>query len=168
MTNHDWKVYIKYIYIRQAHRNLRQTIHVKNSRQTTSKSVRLRQLICFCLFHAQKIQHKFSLYQNKEISCCRRLFKYIYIYVLLSKFGVWRSFRYESNRNRLFYKTGCLGFSKFWILKRLSPLNWDDTKKSGKIMKHSCKKSGKKYAKMRDIRDIGIRKINKIKLCQFF
>ena len=36
-------------------------------------------------------------------------------------------------------------------------------KKSGKIMKQSCKKSGKKYAKMREIRDIAIRKINKIK-----
>ena len=34
------------------------------------------------------------------------------------------------------------------------PPNWDDEKKSGKIMKQSGKKSGKKYAKMREIRDI--------------
>ena len=36
-------------------------------------------------------------------------------------------------------------------------------KKSGKIKKQSGKKSGKIYAKMREIRDIAIRKINKIK-----
>ena len=34
------------------------------------------------------------------------------------KFGVLRSFRYESNRNR----RRCLGFSKFRILKKLSRL----------------------------------------------
>ena len=38
------------------------------------------------------------------------------------KFGVLRSFRYESNRNRLFYKLRCLGFSKLRILKKLSRL----------------------------------------------
>ena len=36
--------------------------------------------------------------------------------------------------------------------------------KSGKIMKQS----GKKYAKIREIRDVVIRKINKIKWRQFF
>ena len=51
------------------------------------------------------------------------------------------------------------------------PPNWDDAKKSGKIMKPGEKnrgKSGKKYAKMREIRNIAIRKINKIKWRQFF
>ena len=41
--------------------------------------------------------------------------------------------------------------------------DWDDTKKSGKIMKQSGKKSGKNYTKMREIWDIASWKINKIK-----